>query len=60
MNWQYTHITIRVPLESGRPLSEELNKIGALGWEMVSVISHNGMDRTFYFKRPMQPKEEEK
>jgi hypothetical protein len=48
-NWQYKQVVRDLSKES--PLNEEeLNKLGAEGWELSGVLSH-GTLANFYFKR---------
>lgn len=38
------------------PSNKELDELGSIGWELVHVVhegSSRGVDRWFYFKRPV-------
>ena len=48
MKWEYqVHITTSIT-------KEYLNKMGADGWELVSVIPSNGYERELYWKRQIK------
>jgi hypothetical protein len=44
--WEYQVIALEPQLED-----KFLKELGRAGWELVT-ISHDGRDKTFYFKRP--------
>jgi len=50
--WEYRHLT-RAPGAEGALTEQELNELGAAGWELVGVISEQSAVH-FYFKRQVQ------
>lgn len=51
--WEYKVLTVG---QTGQ-IAEELNKLGTHGWELVSVVSKQGLNECFwhtlYLKRPV-------
>src|SRR5438128_1700276 len=41
------------PIHGGPALDQDLNKLGAEGWELVSVTSNREGQLAYYFKRPL-------
>ena len=48
--WEYKRLR-RDLVQEELPIEEEMNALGAEGWELVGVVSHSNSVQ-FYFKRP--------
>jgi hypothetical protein len=54
--WQHKVVEIPIKMFGGKTLQhaqEELDKLGAQGWELVTVLQHSSMEPIrMYLKRP--------
>jgi len=57
MKWEYSVTNSQELYKQYAGVEKALNALGALGWELVTVLSYNepwGKGETYYFKRQVQ------